>query len=395
MKKHLLLLVVSIFLASCSSVKQAEKALNTGNYEQTIHIALNKLKTNKQQKNKQAYILMLENAYAKAVERDKSTLSFLKKEGNPDNIQRIYHLYVSLKNRQEKIKPLLPLYLIEQKRPALFDFNNYDNDIILTKNKLSNHLYTNANTLLSQATTKEDYRAVYNQLMTLNNISPNYKKTHQLMKVSHLKGTRFIKVHVKNKTNMVIPKSLQTDLLNFDTYGLNDQWTVYHNRPQNSIKYDYVMDITFREIKTSPEQLRERQLKKEKLIKDGWKYLRNNSGQFILDNKGKKIKVDNMIKVYCHYYEFIQLKSVNINGHVQYRNLNTQQLLKAFPISSEFTFKHIYANYKGDKRALENNLLPYLTLKSVKFPTNQQMIYDSGTHLKNEIKKIIAQHSFE
>ena len=53
---------------------------------------------------------MLEQAYAKVVDRDKNAVAYLEREGNPANLEKMYNTYVALKNRQERIKPLLHLF---------------------------------------------------------------------------------------------------------------------------------------------------------------------------------------------------------------------------------------------------------------------------------------------
>ncbi len=395
MKKLLPLLLIAVLIGSCSSVKKTEQALNTGNYDQAINIALNKLRTNKGKKGKQPYILMLEQAYVKVVERDKNAITYLEKEGNPANLERMYNTYTALKNRQERIKPLLPLFLIDEGRNAHFSLDNYDQKIISTKEKLSEYLYNNAKNLLGSATQKVDYRNVYEDLMYLDKISPGYRNIKGMIEEAHHKGTDFVKVLMKNNTNVIIPKRLESDLLNFGTYGLNDLWTVYHSQPQRSIRYDYAMEIALREINISPEQIKERQLQKEKLVKDGWEYLLDENDEIVVDDKGEKVKVDKMVKVHCEYYEFTQFKATNVVGNVQYRNLNTRQLLDAFPIASEYVFQHVYATYNGDKRALEDTLLGFLGQRAVQFPSNEQMVFDSGEDLKNKIKGIITQYRFK
>lgn len=395
MKKLLLILTHVVIITSCSSVKKTQKALNTGNYDQAINIALNKLKTNKDKKGKQPYILMLEEAYAKVVERDINSVNYFEKEGNPANLEQTYNTYLALKKRQERIKPLLPLYLVEQGRNANFEILNYDQKIITTKDKLTDYLYTNAKKLLSTASRKYDYRQVYDDLVYLDKITPNYKDTKTLIEEAHFKGTDFVRVTMKNKTNVIIPKRLESDLLNFGTYGLNDLWTVYHSKPQSSVQYDYAMEVTLREINISPERVKERQLEREKQVKDGWEYLLDENDEIVLDEEGNKIKVDRMITVVCEYYEFTQFKAANVVGNVQYKNLRTKQLLESFPIASEYVFEHIYANYNGDKRALDDDLVRYLGLQSVPFPTNEQMVYDTGEDLKNKLKNIITRYRFQ
>ncbi|MHA7058940.1 hypothetical protein ACWGOQ_0017070 [Aquimarina sp. M1] len=395
MKRILLLFLAVVFTISCSSKKKTFTALNTGNYDQAINTSISKLRGNKNKKGRQDYILILEEAFAKAVKRDMNAIAFLEKEGNPANLERIYNSYNTLKKRQERIRPLLPLYHVEQGRNANFAFNNYDERVLDTKEKLSTYLYSNAKSLLSNARRKTDYRTVYNDLEYLNKINPGYKKTKDLIEEAHFKGTDFVKVTMKNQTNIIIPRRLEDDLLNFSTYGLNDLWTVYHNEPQRLVKYDYQMEVSFREINISPEQVRERQLEKEKLIKDGWEYLLDENDEFVRDEEGEKIKVDKMVSVRCEYYEFIQFKEAQVIGNVQYRDLNTKQLLDAFPLSSTHVFEHVYANYNGDKRALDDDLIRYLGLQAVQFPTNEQMVYDSGQDLKNKLKSIISRYRFQ
>ncbi len=394
MKKQILLVFNIFFLFSCSSVKQTEKALNTGNYDQAINIALNKLKTNKTKKGKQPYISMLEQAYEKVLARDIESITYLENDGNPANLERIYDGYLKLKQRQERIKPLLPLFLIEEGRNANFKIENYNSKILSTKNKLADYLYQNAKNLLNNATNKTDYRTAYDDLIYLNKINPNYKNVSNLIDEAHHKGTDFVIVHMENQTEMIIPKRLESDLLNFGTYGLNDLWTVYHSKPFSKTTYDYKMNVELREINISPERVRERQLEKEKVIKDGWEYLLDENGDVVKDKDGKKIKVDKTKKVYCEYYEFIQSKAVNVVGNITYTNLRTNQLLDTFPLASEYVFEHIYANHNGDKRALDSKLVRFLGLQAVPFPSNEQMVYDSGEDLKNKLKGIITTYRF-
>ncbi|MGB5386073.1 MAG: hypothetical protein WBN20_04745, partial [Eudoraea sp.] len=71
-----------------------------------------------------------------------------------------------------------------------------------------------------------------------------------------------------------------------------------------------------------------------------------------------------------------------------------KQQLNSYPISSEFVFEHVYANYNGDKRALDNDLVPLLNRVAVPFPTNEQMVYDAGEDLKSRLKDIVVRQKF-
>jgi hypothetical protein len=392
MKKTILLLALIVLITSCG-VKQTRNMLTSGNYDEAIENAVSNLRSNKDKKGKQDYIYLLEEAFAKAKERDLNSLSLLTQDANPANSEKIYNLYLQLNNRQELITPLLPLKLMKEGRNAKFPFNNYNSQIIDSKNTLSKYLYSNAKTLLSSRN-KMDNRKAYDDLVYLNKINPNYKDVLQLIDEAQFKGTDFVNVSMKNETNMIIPVGLQNDLLDFSTFGLNDKWTVYHSSLQKGTNYDYGLIVNFRQINISPEQIKEKEFIKEKQIKDGVKTLLNNKGEVVKDSLGNAIKVDNFKTIRVNIYEFNQFKACQINAKVDYVNFKNNQLLESFPLSTEFVFENIYATYKGDKRASDDSYFTNFDRRAVPFPSNDQMVYDAGEDIKSKLKDIISRNKF-
>lgn len=390
MKKITLLFSFLVFITSCA-LKHTQELVHSGDYDNAITIAVSSLESNKDKKSKQDYVYLLEEAFAKAKERDLNTLNLLEKENNPAQIERIYQLYVGLNNRQEKIKPLLPLQLLKENRTAVFAFENYNDKLVTAKNALSNYLYANAKALL-KSTYKMDFRKAFDDFTYLNQINPNFKDVNELLKEAKFKGSDYVLVSTKNETNMIIPVRLQNDLLDFNTYGLNDKWTVYHNTEQDGIRYDFGVRIRFREVVISPEQIKEKEFIKERRIKDGQKKLIDANGKEVLDEKGKVVFVDNWKDVTVKVNEFRQFKSCIITAKVDFSNWTTNQLLQSFPLSSEFIFENVYANYKGDRRAADDSYFPNFNKKTIPFPSNEQMIYDAGEDLKNKLKGILNQN---
>ena len=374
-------------------MKQTQSMLSNGDYDGAINRALEGLRTNKNSKGNQDYVYLLEEAFAKAKQRDLESLNLLIKENNPSNYERIFNLYSQLNNRQERIKPLLPLQLIKEGRNAIFPMDDYSDEIIRSKNNLSGFLYTNAKKLLDSKN-KMDFRQAYDDLAYLEKLNPNYSDVRALMDEAQFKGTDFVHVYTKNETNMVIPARLQDDLLNFSTYGINDKWTVYHNNKQKGINYDFGMIVNFRQINISPEQVKEKQFVKEKQIKDGVKTLLDANGNVVKDSLGNPIKVDNMKTITVSIYEFTQFKSCQVTAKVDYIDFRSNQLINAFPVTSEFIFDYIYANYNGDKRACEENYYKFFDRRAVPFPSNEQMVYDTGEDLKAKLKGIITNNKF-
>lgn len=386
-------LIAFFCLVSCSSVKQSTSALQKGNYDDAIITSIEKLRKNPSKSKRNTHVILLEEAFAKAVQSDTDRISFLQKEGTDTGLEEIYNTYLDLKERQDLLRPILPLYIESKGRNATFKFANYDDHILSYRGLLIDYLYTTAVRGLSQAQNKQAYRTIYKNLDQLNELAPNHKDVVSLLEEAHHKGTDFIEVALYNDTNIALPRTLEQDLLDFDTYDLNDFWKVYDSNAQEGINYDYVMDVSLREITISPERIQERALVKEKSIPDGTEFLKDKEGNFVLDEDGKKIEVDRFINVTCNYYEVLQSKAVHITGQVRYTNKNSGQLVKSFPLASEFIFEHYYATYDGDRRALDNVQLGYTRNRTVPFPTNEQMVYDVGEDLKLQLKDIILRSS--
>ncbi|WOD43138.1 hypothetical protein [Hwangdonia lutea] len=390
MKRLLLFILTLSLLVACSAKKEVEKAVNTGNYDQAINTALKTLRTNKDSKRKHDVVLMLQDAYYKAEDRDLNAINHLKKDNNPELYRVIYERYLDLHARQEVIKPILPLRVNGKIIP--FEFNNYSNAIIESRKNLSDYLYKKGIKLL-ESDDKLAIREAYKTLDYLDRISPNYENTRELLNEAHQRGTNYILVSINNETQQVIPARLEDDLLNFDTYGLNKFWSVYHANKINDVTYDYAMHLNLKRINISPERIKEREFLREKDIKDGWEYQLDSAGNVVKDTLGNDIKVDKIIRVKCRLLETVQTKSSQVIADVVYLDLTTKQPLDSFTIDSEFVFEHYFARSRGDKRALNKDDRLLLDNRRVPFPSNEQMVYDTGEDLKYKLKDIINSYT--
>lgn len=394
MKKSVLFGIAIMALVACGGVKKTQEALNSGNYHHAMNRAIQNLAENKTKKGHQDYILLLEEAFRKNADRELRQINLLQKDGNPANYETIYKRLLGLNQVQERIRPLLPLYIQDEGRDAEFQFRNYDERLLASKDKLSEYLYANASRLMEEATHKMDFRAAYDDFAYLEEINPGYRDCRLKMDEAHALGINYVKVQIANESQQIIPERLEEELLNFNTYGINDFWTQYHTNPLENVNYNYEMQVAFRDILVSPEQIREKEFIKEKQIKDGYTYLEDENGELVKDSLGNEIKIDRMKTVQCRFYQFTQHKAAQVTGQVSYIDLNTRQAVNSYPLTTEFIFEHIYADYDGDKRALGTDLLPLINVRAVPFPTNEQMVYDAGEDLKLRLKDIISRQQF-
>ncbi len=392
MKNFTIITVLFLALSSCVGRKQIEKQLNTGNYDQAINNALKKLETNKNAKRKQDYVLMLRDAYYKVVEDNHYRINQLKQDGNPEYYETIYNLYTRLNSRQNSIKSVLPLQI--NGKTIKFKFNNYTSDIIDYKSKVSDYKYSQARQLLSTSD-KYNAREAYGLLEDIERINPNFKDVRSLMDQAHFKGTDFVIVSVINETNQIVPTRLEEELLDFDTYGLNDNfWTLYHANASAEINYDYAMQLQLKRINISPEHVYEKEYVREAEIVDGWEFVLDENGNVAKDSSGNDIKQDKIVRVLARLSEVQQVKSTQVIGQVVFTDLKQNQVLESFPIDSEFIFENFYGRFRGDRRALNDDDKRLLGNRAIPFPTNEQMVYDTNEDLKQKLKSIIKEMTF-
>lgn len=394
MKKLLLYSSILALIVACSSVKKTQKNLNLGHYGQAINTSIEKLAKNKTKNGNQSYVLLLEEAFAKYTERELKQIAFLQNDENPAHFEAIYRSYTDLQDVQQRIRPLLPLRVNDENRNARFEFEDYEDDILDSKDDLADYLYESASDLLKNATTKQDFRNAYDDFAYLEEIDSGQGDAKTKMEEAYAKGQDYIKVNLVNHSDQIVPAKLQEELLNFNTYGLDSKWTQYHANPLPNIRYDYAMELALKSIDISPEQVSEKQIIKEKQIKDGYKYARDSDGKVVKDSLGNKVKVDRFKTVKGNFYQFTQFKSARVAGMVKFIDLATQQPLNSYPLSSEFVFEHVYADYDGDKNALDTDSVHLLELVSVPFPTNEQMVYDAGEDLKARLKSILMEQRY-
>jgi len=365
--------------------------LTQGDYDSAVNRAVKGLRNNKDKKGKQDYVYMLEEAYLKANERDMSEIDLLAKDASPRNFEKIFNLYLNLHRRQESIKPLLPLKIIAENRNANFTLRDYSEQIVDSKKALSRYLYDNAQALLL-TTGKSNHRRAYDDLMYLDQINPGYKNVADLIEQARFKGTDYVSVHTKNETSMIIPARLNNDLLNFTTQGLNDKWTVYHSARQPGVNYDFGIIINFKNIAVSPEHIKERQFVAEREIIDGRRQLTDRRGRVVRDSLGNIIMVDVKKMVSADVWEFTQSKAAQVAAEIEYFDYRNNSKLQSFPLASEFQFLNTYARYRGDRRAVEDNYQNMFDRRAVPFPSNEQIVFDTGEDLKSKLKKIISRN---
>jgi len=392
MRATIILSVMALLLLSCNSVKRNQKLLAGGNYDQAIELAVKKLAKDRNSKKSGEHVQLLEQAFKKAADRDQRRISFLNKDLNPTASREIYYTYQDLEGRQALLRPILPFYSEALGRNAKFKLVDYSDEIVTAKNRFADDLHAEAVTYLGYNTVM-DSRTAYKRLQELQQVKSNYPKLNALLNDAHFKGTDFVKVELNNRSGQIIPGQLQRELLDFNTYGLDNFWTEYHINRENGIQYNFGITLDFKQIAVSPERILEKEYKRKKRIKDGWEYKLDRNGNVMKDSLGNDIKIDVYKIVTARVMYTTQSKSVLVGGDVLYKDLERGRDIDRHPLASEFIFENEFAKFRGDDRALTKEDLKFIEYDFVPFPSNEQMVFDAGEDIKIRLKDILKKNS--
>jgi len=182
MQKFILYLFIGTILTACVSSK---KYYQRGQYDSAIRQAVKKLR---KKPTKEKEILILEQAYTKANERDRGRIDFLKLEGSPDMWDEVYNRYSKMKERQSLVKSVIPLEIMSTGRIVQFKIINYDEEIINSKKNAAEYFYAHALTLLEKGD-RENAKRAYFEFKRVRELYPNFKEVDDMLKKSKYMAT--------------------------------------------------------------------------------------------------------------------------------------------------------------------------------------------------------------
>lgn len=378
-----------IFVLLVSSCTNSKKAMYSGNYDNTINIAVKKLRNGK---NKEKQIILLEEAFAKANQRDLGNIAAMKAGGNPDKWLKVYYAYTNILHRQNKVRPLLPLYIKSERRTANINPNNFNNqDYVVAKRNAAEFLYAAAMQNLESGY-KLNAREAFGQLEELKAIFPSFRDVDTQLSRARNAGTNHVLIKAVNRSGMVMPFNFEQELMRVPTHKLNENWVQYYAEPMRGIDFDYDVVVNLQQVDVSPEAIRENRFRETKTIKDGWDYVLDASGNVKKDSLGNDIKVDRYVDVYCDVVEISQSKVARIAGTVQYFNRQNRQMMEQFPISTDAIFDNNYVTFTGNRRALSSRVRGLCDNGIAPFPTDMELLTEANFQLKDIVREVLHDH---
>ena len=392
MRATITLFILALLLSGCNSVKRNQKLIAGGNYQEAIYLAAKKISNDRNAAKSDEHKILLQEAFNKVTDRELRRIRNLKKENTLSSKRSVYYAYSQLENIQEAIRPLLPLVISRNGKTLKMNLADYSADLLQAKSTYADALYSVSEKLL-YTEKKLDARKAYNYLSELDDLRPNDPSVGNMLDEARFRGTDFVFVTLNNRSNKIIPKPLERELLDFNTYGLDDFWTEYHSERITGYQYDYGVALNFRLINFTPERIAEREERRTKRIVDGWEYKTDIDGNVVKDENGDPVKVDVYKTVSAMMRITQQSKAAYVEGNVVYRDLVNRRDLNSFPLATEFIFENAFASFMGDERALSPDDETLVDNAFIPFPPNGQMLLDAGQDIKGRLKTILNDNS--
>ena len=380
------LLMASI---SCTSI---EKLVDTGQYDKAIYFATNKLSGAKVKKVE--YVKGLETAFKKATDKDMAYIEKLKNEGNPESWETILSVYATISNRQESIRPLLPL-TDENGKKANFLFVNTNDLEKEAKEQTINFLYSSAKDFLQEARSTKDRipaRKAYDALLRLKNYSARFMDVPQLEREARELGTTKILVNVQNYSQSVFPAGLEDEILRLGFRDLDREWQKFDAYPERNREYDLGITLILSNVQVSPGSVSEKSFSEKKEIPDGFQYLLDEKGNVKKDTAGNDIKLPKNKVIEAQILEVFQSKSAGLSGRLEVIDLHTKGVRESRDINAVAIFENRAASFKGDERALTEDTKKRLGNRPAVFPTDAILLLEAARKLRplviSELRKI-------
>jgi hypothetical protein len=374
------LFAIVLLLASCAS---SSKLLEKGDYDASIDKSIKKLMRSPDNSKE---IKVLKKSFQLANDADLDKIEKLKLTGQPDIWRDIYESYTRLDNRQQRVRRL-PDEVLDK---INFQKHDYTSEQTAALKKAVAYNYEHAKVLL-QTGNKQDAREAYRQLHFISDKMPYYKDVNQLMEKALASGTNYVLFRLENQSDVVLPKNYEEQILKMSLSSLNEQWITFDTYATEGSVYDFDIDLLLKEINVSPELIQQEKVTDTKEVEDGWEYVLDSHGNVMKDSLGNDIKKTKYTTIKAYVTKSHMNKKAQVKGTLDYYDNRTGQLIKTFPISTEFVFDYYYATYEGEREALSKESLELIKNKPIPFPTNPEIIFDTSDKLKdiafNRIKR--------
>ena len=380
--------ILTILISSCASPKKYYKR---GNMHKAVAKAIKNLR---KKKVRDKDVIILEKAFAIINDKDYNYLQNLLEDADANKWDKVNSISKTIYNRQQELKPYLPLYIKSEHREAAFKMYPVKELMIQSKEKAAQQYYQNGQKelALGKKGDKGAARRAYSFFDGIHQYYRTYKDVAQLKKEAHNLGTAYAVIGMSNETNALLPNRFKNAVLRMYPADLNTFWTKFDLNPK-SRKYDYKVMLRLTNVNATPEQLRNDHFIEEKEIQDGTQYVYDTKGNVAKDSLGNDITEPKYITVRADVFSSEQFKATTLTAFVDILNTHTGERIFSRQVTANTEFVNRALRYEGDKRALTKETRNHLGNRPVQFPTSEQMLIRAAEALSPKVKDMICDNT--
>ncbi len=386
--KRLIQLTAIAVIAFTSCSKNLQEMVDKGQYDEAILYAAEKLQGEENKETK--YVKSLEEAFSKVMARDLDRIAYMEEEGRPEYYGKIYNLYEVIEERQERIRPFLPLqsedgyvatFEMIDPRPGISKYATLDSD----------YHYQSAIGLLNRwkPERKDLARDAYKQLREIDRYYDEYKDVEELKVIAKEKGIEYAILVADIANHMFIDNATYNDFVRMNINSLNRQWMRFHQDRKEDIIYDYEVIIGIVDVQIDSEKERAHTFHYEKEVEDGFTYVYDERGNVAKDSLGNDIKIPAFKTIRATVTEVERYKSAAALGAVDIYNLHNNRKVEEIPIDAVIDFVGFSCIVKGNKRAIDGNVKHKYDNFLEPFPLDAEMIYEGLMNIREAALKAI------
>ncbi|NND09423.1 MAG: hypothetical protein HKN87_23870 [Saprospiraceae bacterium] len=377
---YLLCFVSLITFLSCKSV---QSLIDSGDFDAALQRASRKAMGEKAIK--KAYVVAIEEAFAKAMSRDLRHIERLKSTNRAKEYAEILQTFDRIRWRQDRLRALLPLRSKEGYL-AKFSFTDTGEDAHQALQTYLGLTYNEALSMLQigRQGYKESAQIAYAMFSKLWEYTSAFKDAKRLQAEAYALGHIEIGIAVKNQTNLHLSNHLVQTLL--ESASADRKWIRFHQMEAKPHAMDHYVTIELQQFDVGPEQWYERQSVDESEIEAGFEYELDKSGNVMKDSLGNDIKHQLWQRIAANVMEIHQRKASTLFAVMRCRDRD-YVLIEETPIESSSVFEHFSTTYAGDPRALSRHSRKFLDNTPLAYPTAEELFEESILNLSLILKQ--------
>lgn len=359
-------LLISVLLTDC---KSAKKALKQGNYDQSVLLAVEKLRSNDQHRNSPE---ILKNAYHGALQQHLNAIDKNQSGSDPYRWEAILNDYQALNKLYDAISTC-------QICTELTEAKSYYNEEQSAREKATDIRYQEGNRLLKTGG-RDHARKAFEHFEKVNSLTANYKNVNSLLSEAYEEASFKVVVEqvlVTSKRYQLSNEYFQQEIDNFLQTNKNLNKFVRFYTPEEAttekLTPDHVITLQFDDF-TVGQTVIDRHTKT--VEKDSIKV-------------GEKKVRDRMVPVYEKVKaDFTTHKKlIHSSGllDVAIREFQQNKLVQNKKFEGSFDWFCEWGTYKGDERALTPDLKKLSQVREQNPPPPQQLFVEFSKPIYNQL----------